>query len=387
MNIGIFCKQFLGQGGFPREWRRFSTELAGLGEKVQVYCYPGPADPHLHPDIDIKSFPGPVQSSFRLPHGLVAALRAHRHWLDGVLIVGGFVPENMTLAFLLRRLGIPYAIAPLGQLAPKVIARGGWKKMPFLRMLLVPALKRAAAIHVFSDIEAAWVRQFAQRPMIVATHGAYPEDLPGVIDGDYLRSHYPFLAQRKIVLFLGRLDIYWKGLDTLIMGFAKLSMRHNNAALVLIGPDQDDNRRRLHDLIAREGLAERAVILDPIFGDDKFSAIASADVFAYPSNYDILPRSVREALTLGCPVLVSEETQFGELVRRYDAGAVCEVTPDSVAERLSALLLDPERLKTLRVNAKRLAAETLDWTTEASKLREGLRKAFAPDPSNHGTGH
>lgn len=378
MNIGIFCKQFLGQGGFPREWRRFSLELAQLGEHLRIYSYPGVADPNLHPNATVLTFPGPAESSFRIPGDLRKTLGEHRDWLDGVLIVGGFVPENITVMFWLRHFGIPYVVAPLGQLAPKVIKRGGWKKLPFLRGLLVPALKRAAAIHAFSDIEAEWVHRYVQRPAIVATHGAYPEDLPSSIDRNYLRTRFPFIGRRKIILFLGRLDIYWKGLDTLIKGFGQVSAGHDNMVLAIIGPDQNNNRRTLEDLIAQEGLTDKAFILEPIFGNEKFSAVASADVFAYPSNYDILPRSVREALTLGCPVLVSDETQFGGLVRAYSAGAVCEVTTDSIARTLSFLLADDRQLAHMRENAKRLATEKLDWTGEAAKLRDGLKEAFAP---------
>lgn len=379
MNIGIFYKQFLGQGGFPREWRRFSLELAQLGEHLRIYSYPGAADPYLHPNATILTFPGPAASSFRIPGDLRKTLGAHRGWLDGVLIVGGFVPENITLMFWLRHFGIPYVVAPLGQLAPKVIQRGGWKKLPFLRGLLVPALNRAAAIHAFSDIEAAWVHKYVRRPAFVATHGAYPEDLPSNIDRNYLRARFTFIGQRKIILFLGRLDIYWKGLDALIKGFGQASAGQDNTALVIIGPDQGNNRRILEGLIARQGLTDKAFILDPIFGDEKFSAVASADVFAYPSNYDILPRSVREALTLGCPVLVSDETQFGGLVRAYSAGAVCEVTTDSVARTLSSLLADDRQLAQMRENAKRLATEKLDWTVEATKLRDGLKEALTPN--------
>lgn len=377
MNIGLFYKQFLGKGGFPREWRRFAAELAELGENLRVYSYPGIADKNLHPNIQTKVFPGSAASSFALPASLLQALRQDRAWLDGMLIVGGFVPENITLMYWLRRHGIPYVVAPLGQLAPKVIQRGGWKKRPFLHMLLLPALRRAAAIHVFSKMESDWTHHWLQRTTIQATHGAYPEDLPNNIDSNYLRSRFPFIGQRKIVLYLGRLDIYWKGLDTLITGFKQAAEKRKDLILLLIGPDQDNNRQRLQQLIEREHLTEQAVILDPIFGDDKFSAIASADLFAYPSNFDILPRSVREALTLGCPVLVSEETQFGDLVRQYSSGAVCEVSATSIADNISMIFSDEATLNNMNENARRLAATELDWAREAAKLRHGLREVFS----------
>ncbi len=380
MNIGLFCKQFLGKGGFPREWRRFAVELAELGENLRIYSYPGTADTNLHPGIQAKVFPGSAASSFTLPASLRQALRQDHTWLDGMLIVGGFVPENITLMYWLRRYGIPYVISPLGQLAPKVIQRGGWKKRPFLHMLLLPALRRAAAIHVFSKIESDWTHHWLQLTTIRATHGAYPEDLPCNIDSNYLRSRFPFIGQRKIVLFLGRLDIYWKGLDTLIAGFKKVADKRKDLILLLVGPDQDNNRQRLQQLIEREHLTEQAVILDPIFGDDKFNAIASADLFAYPSNFDILPRSVREALTLGCPVLVSEETQFGDLVRQYSAGAVCDVTARSVATKITSLFSDESKLNSMGKNAQLLAKDELDWRREAKKLRDGLRGALLSTP-------
>ena len=115
-------------------------------------------------------------------------------------------------------------------------------------------------------------------------------------------------------------------------------------------------------------------VLDPLYGPEKYSALASADLFVCPSNYDVIPRAVREALSAGCPVLASEETQCEDILKGYGAGSATPVRADAIADAIVRLVSDRVALAAMRPRARKAAEEGLDWRAQAVLLRDGYRR-------------
>jgi glycosyltransferase involved in cell wall biosynthesis len=176
-------------------------------------------------------------------------------------------------------------------------------------------------------------------------------------------------------MYLGRLDIYGKGLDVLIGGFSLALPRLPGAVLLLVGPDETGSRQNLHSLIRTQHLEDHVKILDPIYGDEKFDALASADVLVLTSRYDAFPRSIREGLSVGCPCIVSEETMMGSVLIGSGAGEICDVSQTDLAQCLVKLLRNVEKLKEMRQNARLLSSSNaLDWTSIARTMQDGYRE-------------
>lgn len=370
MRVGFFYPDYEGTGGFPRDWQRFALELGELDESVTVYSCHSAQQSVTHPNVDVKRFAGSTASLLSVPAELIDD--ADR--LDILEIVGGYLPQNISVARLAAKAGTPYIYAPLGVLAPKIVAKHPLKKQFFIHMFLRKALERAAGVHVFSELERTWVAQYVKRPAIQTALGAFREDVPSVLDRQYLKRELNLPDTQAILLFLGRLNADWKGLTTLIDGFSLIKDRVPNATLVLIGPDEHGNRKLLASQIEKAHLSRRIFLLGPLYGPAKFSAMASADLFVHPSNYDIIPRSIREALTVGCPVLASEETQVGDILRSYGAGGVARVDPKAIGDAIVRLVADREALAAMRTNASRASRDALDWRQQALHLRDGYRE-------------
>ena len=62
--------------------------------------------------------------------------------------------------------------------------------------------------------------------------------------------------------------------------------------------------------------------------------LAAADLFCLPSLYDPFPNAVLEALCGALPVVVTDAVGIADDVLQYNAGAVCEKTPNSIASAL-----------------------------------------------------
>jgi len=124
---------------------------------------------------------------------------------------------------------------------------------------------------------------------------------------------------RKICLYLGRIHRD-KGIDHLIRAFARAK---EDAVLVVAGPDDgylDEARSLVSDL----GLGGDVVFTGPLYGEEKYRALVDADLFVYPSRYEIFGLAPLEALACGTPLIISDRCGCRELVGHL---GMCSVVP------------------------------------------------------------
>lgn len=134
------------------------------------------------------------------------------------------------------------------------------------------------------------------------------------------RSGHGISHDDNVVMFVGRLDPI-KGLEFLIAGFAKLSVRRKNSKLVLVGDDGGTGYKNiLIKLIIKLRLVDKVVFPGFLSGKNKWSAIVDANVVVQSSKQEQGPRVPFEAVLSGTPVVVTDHTGSGELVREFDAG-------------------------------------------------------------------
>ncbi len=375
MRIGMFYKDFEAEGGFPRDFRKLATQLQQLGNDVYVYTYAEDSTSKKSKisGIKVRRFRHKLINSFFIPQELNSILKNNSDAIDILQIVGGYIPENIPVARAAQKGKIPYVVIPLGDLSPIVSSyKNKLIKFAFTHLFLLPILRKALAAQASSEIEKKWIEYYNIRtPIIVQGYlGIFKSDIPAVLQPNYLEKIKSDLKNKTKLVFLGRLDVFCKGLDLLILAYAMIvrNALRSELALVLIGPDWNNGRARLESLSKKYGVADNVFFLGPIYGQEKYSALADADLFLHPSRMDNQPRSVREALGVGCPVIVTKETCIGELIERYDAGAVVELSARSICKKVISLIRNTKKLARMRENAKMLSTEELDWAKIAQKL-------------------
>ena len=124
--------------------------------------------------------------------------------------------------------------------------------------------------------------------------------------------------QGPVICFLGRVSRE-KGLEVLAEAFERLLEVRPDAVLAVVGdgPWKDEFQRRM----APTG---RAVFTGELSGDALPRALASSDVFAFPSTTDTFGNAVLEALACGVPAVVT------------DQGGPCEIVEDGRSGRVVA---------------------------------------------------
>jgi glycosyltransferase involved in cell wall biosynthesis len=374
MRLALFYPWLEGSGGDPAYCRLLCDALARRGVRSVILCREGPYKTK-EPLVSAR-YP-----RWRAPllladlADLDEFLRRERLAVDALVVVGGFSPFNAGAALVARRHRVPYVVSTEGTVAPLVFTHGRrLLKRVYWRVVERWILSHAGAVRVLSDFEAGCLGALGIRtPMVLAAEG--PEK-------DALDAHQSYDRLRTVArhfLFLGRLDIWQKALDNLVMGFAA-ALREQNLGqrLTLAGPPLAGAVDHLRRLFASEGLVEgRDVTLSPpVYGTAKWELLQSADVFLHPSRNEGIPRSVVEALAMGLPAIVSSETNLATAVERAAAGWRIDATPAGVTSGVLAAMAAGD-LQARSANAARLARTELSWDAIAAAFATGLVDVLA----------
>lgn len=259
-----------------------------------------------------------------------------------------------------ERQGVPYVMTPHGMLDPWNMSNRRWRKRLYMLWRMRRNLRRAAALHFATTTERdAVARLKLGRPTIIEPFGLDAAEFATLPARGTFRARYPQLADRRFVMFLGRLD-YGKGLELLIPAFAQAAPM--DAVLVIVGPDSHSGyRATVEALIEQHGLRQRATFTGMLNGDEKLAALVDADLLAQPSFHENFGLAVIEGLACGCPVLVSDQVYLHPWVTQAEVGGVARCTVESVAAELKRWMAAGGPRDAAAARARTAALETFNW--------------------------
>jgi len=136
------------------------------------------------------------------------------------------------------------------------------------------------------------------------------------------RANYPELVDKRIMLFLGRIDRK-KGLDLLVEAWCRLRdhPEMSNWVLALVGPCADPSYANA--LIQRLNQHHAHFLYIPFAeGEQKWALLRQADFFILPSHQENFGMAVIEALAMGTPVLISDQVNIHSSIIEAHAGLV-----------------------------------------------------------------
>jgi len=291
------------------------------------------------------------------------------------------IPQNVVLAAHLVDAGIPYCVTVHGALFRAALRRGWLKKTLFNLLFERRYLNEARFIHALNARETEVIRRCGVNPPIVVVPNGLPPDTNVLaLRPDELYAEHPGLRGQRVFMFVGRLDLWQKGLDLLVEAFASAELPQ--ASLVLVGPDWRGSRRALATRAEQLGISTRVVFIEPAFGQQKANLFAAADVFVHPSRWEGLSLSVLAAAAAGKACLITREADpLGEL-ERAQAAVVVEATVSRIAEGLrQAAALSRQDLDIMGTRARRVAESHFTWPSIAATLVEAYRRALTSQES------
>ncbi len=273
-------------------------------------------------------------------------------------------PTWMT-ARLCEKKNIPYIIAPRGMLIKDLIAQKSyWKKTFWIKFIERHSLEKASAIHATSLLEENEMRKFGfEYPRIFVVPNGIDITSKNTASNKMLDSITKYLEEKPFILFLGRIN-WKKGLDRLIA-----AMRYvRDARLIIAGNDEDGYKEKLEKLAEENEVSNRILFSGPIYGIDKEELLQAAKIFVLPSYSENFANSVLEAMSAGCPVIVTPQVGLADIVEKEQVGLVVDGDPKTLGESINTLLLDDERRKKMGIAGQRVVRDQFQWSAIAVQM-------------------
>ncbi len=280
-------------------------------------------------------------------------------------------PLNAIVASVCRRMDKPYVISPHGMLDPYSLGIKSLKKRVYLKMVESRTIRGAAGMLFTADDERDLaVAQIGQvpHPGVVALGADTPNAAEEILRSRF-QSAYPELADKKLIIFLGRLHPK-KRPDVVIRAMRGVRAKIPDTALLVVGDGQQDYVDSLKQLSESLELRECVHFLGLLRGEEKWAALASSSVFALPSLQENFAIAVAEALQLGVPVLITNKINIWREIVGAEAGMLLREAflEKDLAHHAIALLGDPHNCRDMGRKARVLAMRAYTWPASAQKL-------------------
>jgi len=179
--------------------------------------------------------------------------------------------------------------------------------------------------------------------------------IPNSVDESLLSLE---VTERNYILFLGRIDVYQKGLDILLQAFKEIVKRTHKVKLVIVGGGKDINN--LKGLVSRLHLGDSISLEDRVYGRRKEELLSSCLFVCMPSRFESFGIVAIEASASGKPVIGTKIPGLRDSIRDGETGIL--VKPNNTKELSEAMLrlIDDAALR------KRLGQAGREWAKNFS---------------------
>jgi glycosyltransferase involved in cell wall biosynthesis len=278
---------------------------------------------------------------------------------------GTFSPANDLLA---KALAGPYVFSPHGGYASAALARHRLRKGLFMRLYERSKLQGASLVFALTEAEAEEVRRAGYRgAMAIVPNGVEPPLAD--VDEQRFRRELGLRPHQRLAVFVGRLDVYYKRLDSLVRSFSGAA----DWQLSLVGPDWHGSMGLLERLIRDLGLSERVHLVGPRRCQALHEVLAAADLFVMASRAEGFPIALLEALAYGTPALLSPTVERATGVAGAGAGWVAP-SEDLTDALLEISRSDDATWRERRSNAHRFV-RSFEWGEVVQRYESALTDA------------
>jgi glycosyltransferase involved in cell wall biosynthesis len=181
-------------------------------------------------------------------------------------------------------------------------------------------------------------------------------------DRERLEKELGIAPDGMVLLFAGRID---SGKDVLTLARAARMLLDGGLPVHVVCAGEGSQAEQVREL-----LGERVSLPGQVPQDDLAWLYASADLFVFCSQIEVLPNVLLEAKASGLPAVASERGGSKALMTGADGVVVASGNPEEWARAIEALLRDPERRRAMGVAAREFAEQK--WPSWRQVLREDL---------------
>jgi glycosyltransferase involved in cell wall biosynthesis len=270
----------------------------------------------------------------------------------------------------------PYTFCPAGALP--IFGRSRFLKEIYHRVIGRSVIKHASALIAISSKEIQQFKEYgvsAERVMQIP-NGVDLNDYQAA-DNTYFRRKFG-LGDHPFVLFMGRLNPI-KGPDLLLEAFSGMDSRLDHYHLVFAGPD-GGMQAELTKMADSFGIQNRVHFIGYIGGVEKSQAYHATEMLIIPSRKEAMSIVALEAGISETPVLLTDQCGFDE-IEGAGGGIVVPASVDGIKKGLMKMLEQPDELRLMGANMKRLVSDHYSWEKIAAlhlDLYEKILNKYEP---------
>jgi glycosyltransferase involved in cell wall biosynthesis len=396
LNVAQTYFPYVAEGGRPAKVRAISRKLAehghsvtvlsanlGLSEWSSVTCSVQETAMGLQcTDNGVVAIYLPTLVRYRvltINPRVIRFCRVHLSEFNLVHFYGLYDLLGPLVSHFSRRKGTPYVIEPMGMYRP--IDRSIVMKKMWHRSMGGVFWRNAARVIATSELEQEeLVEAGVPEAKIAIRHNGIDSDLrTTAYPRGRFRSQWRMSDDEPLILFLSRL-IPRKGADLLIEAFAQVSPL--SGRLVIAGPEGEPGyRARLEACARNSGVGARVLFTGPVYGEEKNSLFADADIFALPSRYENFANVAAEAIAQNVPVIITPSCGICSLVDGR-AGLVVVPEREALAAALKQLIHDKSLYARLKEGCREVTSQ-LSWDRLTEQMENYYKEVLAGSAGAH----
>ena len=175
-----------------------------------------------------------------------------------------------------------------------------------------------------------------------------------------------FALERKprgFLLYFGRLDIFHKGLDTLLEAVALIAREKPGIEMRIAGRGKDAERVR--EMAAALGSAGNVKLLGAVSDEERNALFAGAEVQLMPSRFEGFGLAAAEAMAAGVPLVASSAGSLPEVVDAPNGGVLVPPGDARALADATLKLLDDHPARDSLSSSARASARRFSWDAVA----------------------
>jgi len=334
-----------------------SEELVKAGAKVAVFTTTAngreelPVIPGEITDIDgvpVTYFKRITKDHSHFSPALLNSLRKQAADFDLVHIHAWWNLVSVLSCWIAVRKNVPVLLSPRGTLSPYSFSHKSIGIKWFVHKLSVSLLNRCH-VHTTSVRETEAIEKLIQPKSITA--------IPNFVK---LPSRRAGAAKQPDgilkLLFFSRIEEK-KGLDLLLNALNDVTVPYH----LTIAGDGDEKYTDSLKKLTETNRVQKKVSWTGFHTENKFEFIREHDLFILPSYDENFGNAVIESLSVGTPVLISQEVGLAAYVKQKRLGWLCQTSAVSVASAINEIGNDcREELDRIRKEAPDIVYEDFD---------------------------
>jgi len=203
------------------------------------------------------------------------------------------------------------------------------------------------------------IKGFTDRPPFIVPNGIK-------IEKEYLHLADAYKYSPGTIpklLFVSNVSVK-KGIPEMIAAYGILKRKGYAFTASIVGDQWYMSFAEAEKMIQEEDLQDRVKLEGPKFGREKFAFLAAADIFVFPTWFELFPGVVLEAMQFGKAIVSTFEGSIPDILENHQEGIlVPQKDSTALADALAYLLDNPDKRRAMAAAAK--ARFFRDFTLEA----------------------